>query len=128
MFSEQADLTVSVCEESFTDDTHEHSELIENTPGGGHIVKTENSGAIEEGAGGGEVTNSGEIAESGAVIEAGELSKDDVYFDMESPRSEDNGKGPGDGGGPQRKRRSELERLGGVVVDTTLRTRPVRKP
>ena len=128
VFSEQADLNSRVGEEGFNDDTNVHSELIGNTPGEAHIVKAENSGAIEEGAGGGEASNSGEIVESGAVIETGELSKDDVYFDMESSRSEDNGKESVDREGCQRNRHTELERLGGVIVDTTLRSRTVRKP
>ena len=89
VFSEKADLNGRVGEEGFNNDTNVPSELIGNTPGEAHIVKAENSGATEECAGGGEEINSGEIAESGAVIETGELSKDNVYFDMESSRSED---------------------------------------
>ena len=128
MFSEKAELNDRVGEEGVNDDTYVPSELIGNIPGESSLVKVENSGATEEGAGGGEAINFGETAESGAVIETGELSRDDVYFDMESSRSEDNGKGPVDREGRSRNRRTELERLGGAIVDTTLRTRTVRKP
>ena len=128
MFSEKAELNDRVGEEGVNDDIYVPSELIGNIPGELSLVKIENPGATEEGAGGGEAINFGKIAESGAVIETGELSRDDVYFDMESSRSEDNGKGPVDREGPSRIRRTELERLGGAIVDTTLRTRTVRKP
>ena len=128
MFSEKADLDGRVGEEGVNADIYVPPELSGNTMGEAPIVKAENSGATENGAGGGEAINSGEIAESGAVIETGELSKDDEYFDMESSRSEDNVKESVDREGRQRNRRTELERLGGVIVDTTLRTRTVRKP
>ena len=176
MFREEVGVSERVGEEGPQDDTHMHSEYVENSLQGSRVVNAEQSGAIDECAGGGVLSalecaengavtepgnslqgayvvkaensgvtdecvgtgksvSAGECAENGAETETGDYSKDDIYFDMESPRVEANvmesvtesackERRPGS----QRIRRTEVELLGGMIVDPTLRSRPVRKP
>ena len=106
-----------------------------NSLQGAYVVKAENSGVTDECVGIGKSVSAGECAENGAVTETGDYSKDDIYFDMESPRVEANvlesvteSACKERRQGSQRVRRTEVERLGGMIVDPTLRSRTVRKP